>query len=101
MKKRRFTRRQMLETGAMLIAGAGLSRTGRAQSKPGILLERRPGSSHVWILGGGSGHGSKHGPALGERAAATILGERRPPGVLSFPEENLILSLISVTSGLD
>jgi glycine/D-amino acid oxidase-like deaminating enzyme len=89
MKKRRFTRRQMLETGAMLIAGAGLSRTGRAQSKPGILLERRPGSSHVWILGGGSGHGSKHGPALGERAAATLLGERRPDPELSLSREKI------------
>jgi glycine/D-amino acid oxidase-like deaminating enzyme len=29
-----------------------------------------------WILGGGSGHGFKHGPALAEYAAAVISGER-------------------------
>jgi glycine/D-amino acid oxidase-like deaminating enzyme len=43
-----------------------------------FVLDRHPKSNNVWILGGGSGHGFKHGPAIGERAAATVLGERRP-----------------------
>jgi glycine/D-amino acid oxidase-like deaminating enzyme len=43
-----------------------------------FVLDRHPKSDHIWILGGGSGHGFKHGPAIGERAAATVLGERRP-----------------------
>jgi glycine/D-amino acid oxidase-like deaminating enzyme len=42
-----------------------------------FILDRHPRSDHIWILGGGSGHGFKHGPAIGERAAAAILGERR------------------------
>jgi glycine/D-amino acid oxidase-like deaminating enzyme len=42
-----------------------------------LILDRHPRADHVWILGGGSGHGFKHGPALGERAAAIVLGERR------------------------
>jgi glycine/D-amino acid oxidase-like deaminating enzyme len=29
---------------------------------------------NVWLLGGGSGHGFKHGPALGDLAAACVLG---------------------------
>ena len=28
---------------------------------------------NVWLLGGGSGHGFKHGPALGEMMAGLIL----------------------------
>jgi sarcosine oxidase len=31
-----------------------------------------------WILGGGSGHGFKHGPALAEYAARVISGEEQP-----------------------
>jgi glycine/D-amino acid oxidase-like deaminating enzyme len=27
----------------------------------------------VWIVGGGSGHGFKHGPALGEMVAKLVL----------------------------
>lgn len=42
-----------------------------------FILDHLPNADHVWLLGGGSGHGFKHGPALGERAAATILGERQ------------------------
>jgi glycine/D-amino acid oxidase-like deaminating enzyme len=32
----------------------------------------------VWIVGGGSGHGFKHGPALGEMTADLILKDREP-----------------------
>jgi glycine/D-amino acid oxidase-like deaminating enzyme len=35
---------------------------------------------NVWLLGGGSGHGFKHGPAVGERMAEMILNEREPDG---------------------
>jgi glycine/D-amino acid oxidase-like deaminating enzyme len=43
-----------------------------------FLVDRHPGADRVWLVGGGSGHGFKHGPALGEYVAAMILGERRP-----------------------
>jgi glycine/D-amino acid oxidase-like deaminating enzyme len=38
-----------------------------------------PGSPDVWIVGGGSGHGFKHGPAMAERLAAAIRGEADLP----------------------
>lgn len=41
-----------------------------------FIVDQHPRASHVWIVGGGSGHGFKHGPAFGERVAATVLGER-------------------------
>jgi len=34
-----------------------------------FLLDRLPGHERVWLVGGGSGHGFKQGPAMGARAA--------------------------------
>jgi sarcosine oxidase len=39
-----------------------------------FLIDRHPDHANLWLLGGGSGHGFKHGPAVGEYAAAQILG---------------------------
>jgi glycine/D-amino acid oxidase-like deaminating enzyme len=38
-----------------------------------FLIDRHPDFDNVWLVGGGSGHGFKHGPALGEYAAGCIL----------------------------
>ena len=38
-----------------------------------LIVDRHPGADNVWLLGGGSGHGFKLSPALGEMAAAAIL----------------------------
>jgi glycine/D-amino acid oxidase-like deaminating enzyme len=38
-----------------------------------FLIDRHPELSNVWIAGGGSGHGFKHGPALGEYASSFVL----------------------------
>ncbi len=47
------------------------------QSKDGhFILDRHPGLDNVWLIGGGSGHGYKHGPALGERVSQMVLGQR-------------------------
>jgi sarcosine oxidase len=37
-----------------------------------FLIDRHPDRENVWLLGGGSGHGFKHGPAVGEYVAARI-----------------------------
>ncbi|HTQ55273.1 MAG TPA: FAD-dependent oxidoreductase [Bryobacteraceae bacterium] len=39
-----------------------------------FLVDRHPDFDNVWLVGGGSGHGFKHAPAVGESAAAQILG---------------------------
>lgn len=36
------------------------------------LIDRHPDSPDVWLLGGGSGHGYKHGPVVGEYMAAAL-----------------------------
>jgi len=41
-----------------------------------FLIDRHPEFSNVWLVGGGSGHGFKHGPALGEYVAGLVLGEQ-------------------------
>ena len=47
-------------------------------SKDGhFLIDRHPTFENVWLLGGGSGHGFKMGPALGEHAAAVIQGRAK------------------------
>jgi len=38
-----------------------------------FLIDRHPDFDNVWLVGGGSGHGFKHGPAVGESASARIL----------------------------
>ena len=40
-----------------------------------FLIDRHPSFENVWIVGGGSGHGFKHGPVVGEYVAKMILGE--------------------------
>lgn len=41
-----------------------------------FLIDRLPGHDRVWLVGGGSGHGFKHGPAVGRRVAAHIMDAR-------------------------
>jgi glycine/D-amino acid oxidase-like deaminating enzyme len=40
-----------------------------------FLIDRHPDFDNVWLVGGGSGHGFKHGPSLGEYVAALVLQE--------------------------
>ena len=37
-----------------------------------FLIDRHPAMENVWLLGAGSGHGFKHGPAVGRYAAALV-----------------------------
>lgn len=38
-----------------------------------LLIDRHPARENVWVVGGGSGHGFKHGPAVGEIAARLVI----------------------------
>jgi glycine/D-amino acid oxidase-like deaminating enzyme len=44
-----------------------------------FILDRHPEAENVWIVGGGSGHGFKHGPVMGEMVADAVLGLKVPP----------------------
>lgn len=39
-----------------------------------FLIDRHPRMKNVWLVGGGSGHGFKHGPAVGEYVAGALKG---------------------------
>lgn len=43
-----------------------------------FLIDRLPGHERVWLVGGGSGHGFKHGPAVGRIVAAHVADSARP-----------------------
>jgi sarcosine oxidase len=49
-----------------------------------FLIDRHPEISNVWLVGGGSGHGFKQGPAVGEYAASMILGGGTPESRFSL-----------------
>ena len=43
-----------------------------------FIIDGLPGAHNAWVLGGGSGHGFKHGPAVGELAARMVLEGAAP-----------------------
>jgi len=49
-----------------------------------FLIDRHPGAANVWIVGGGSGHGFKMGPALGEYVARIVLDSATPDDQFSY-----------------
>jgi glycine/D-amino acid oxidase-like deaminating enzyme len=51
-----------------------------------FLIDRHPEMENVWLVGGGSGHGFKHGPAVGEYVSSRIL--RNAPAEPRFSLES-------------
>jgi sarcosine oxidase len=74
--------REYLARRMPLLAGAPVLETRVCQyentSNGDFLIDRHPELENVWLVGGGSGHGFKHGPAVGEYVAAMIRGDGTP-----------------------
>lgn len=74
--------RKFLQHRFPVLAGAPLlgSEVCQYEASPDshFIVDRHPAASNVWIAGGGSGHGFKMGPALGEHIAALVLGKAAP-----------------------
>lgn len=49
-----------------------------------FIVDRHPDVENTWLVGGGSGHGFKHGPALGELVADAVLGLRKIESTFSL-----------------
>jgi glycine/D-amino acid oxidase-like deaminating enzyme len=49
-----------------------------------FIAAQHPQHPSVWLLGGGSGHGFKHGPALAERLAVSLRGGEPMPARFSL-----------------
>ena len=43
-----------------------------------FIVDRHPRKENVWLLAGGSGHGFKHGPAVGEMMVELVLRRKEP-----------------------
>jgi len=61
------------------LAGAPLARASTCRyeltSDAQFIVAEHPEAHGVWLVGGGSGHGFKHGPALAEHVARLLSGE--------------------------
>ena len=46
-----------------------------------FIIDQCPQAENVWIVGGGSGHGFKHGPAIGEMVAELVMEGKNVDGM--------------------
>jgi monomeric sarcosine oxidase len=49
-----------------------------------FVIDRHPAWSNVWLVGGGSGHGFKHGPVIGRYVVDRLRGAGPGPGEARF-----------------
>jgi glycine/D-amino acid oxidase-like deaminating enzyme len=49
-----------------------------------FVIDRHPAASNVWIAGGGSGHGFKMGPVVGEMLSALVLDAAEPDPMFAW-----------------
>ena len=65
-----------------------------------FIAAEHPAHRDVWLLGGGSGHGFKHGPAMAERVAAALRAEEPLPARFALGERPRSRSFRTAGSGL-
>jgi sarcosine oxidase len=59
-----------------------------------FLVDRHPQHENVWLVGGGSGHGFKHGPAMGEYVAGRLTGTVAEERKFSFMSKETVQARI-------
>jgi sarcosine oxidase len=65
-----------------------------------FIAAEHPERAGVWLVGGGSGHGFKHGPAMAERLAAAIAAGAPLPARFALGERQLARSMRTAGSGV-
>jgi glycine/D-amino acid oxidase-like deaminating enzyme len=74
--------REYMAQRVPLLADAPVTETRVCQyentSSGDFLIDKHPAFDNVWLAGGGSGHGFKHGPAVGEYVAQMLSGNGTP-----------------------
>jgi len=55
-----------------------------------FLIDRHPALNNVWFAGGGSGHGFKHGPAVGEYITSRLLDDSEPENRFLFDKKETV-----------
>ena len=56
-----------------------------------FIVDRHPSMLETWVVGGGSGHGFKHGPAVGEYLSALVVGDAGAAAELGPPDDRFAL----------
>lgn len=56
-----------------------------------FLIDRHPAWDNVWVVGGGSGHGFKHGPSIGAYVSALVVGDADAAAQLAPPDDRFRL----------
>jgi glycine/D-amino acid oxidase-like deaminating enzyme len=65
-----------------------------------FLAAPHPAHPDVWLIGGGSGHGFKHGPPMAERLAAAIRDGTALPARFGLGEREPSASMRTASSGV-
>jgi sarcosine oxidase len=65
-----------------------------------FLAAQHPAHPSVWLVGGGSGHGFKHGPAMAERLTAALVAGAPLPARFALGERPLARSMRTAGSGV-
>jgi monomeric sarcosine oxidase len=49
-----------------------------------LIIDRHPAANNIWLVGGGSGHGFKHGPVVGEMLAKWVMEHKHPDPIFQL-----------------
>ncbi|MGE5156248.1 MAG: FAD-dependent oxidoreductase [Betaproteobacteria bacterium] len=66
-----------------------------------FLIDRHPDFDSAWLVGGGSGHGFKHGPVIGRHVAGRLDGATLAPGEERFGLGHVRVAQATVRTGAD
>ena len=81
-------------------ASRTVQRTPHPVEWPATTLDRHPTLGNVTLVGGGSGHGFKHGPPMAERLAAAFATGTTLPADFGLGERSRSRSLRTASSGI-
>ena len=65
-----------------------------------FIMDRHPSISSAWIVGGGSGHGFKHGPVVGEYLSALVIGDAEAAAELAPPDDRFAMKPRAAAPGM-
>ncbi len=65
-----------------------------------FIIDRHPAMAAAWVVGGGSGHGFKHGPVVGEYLSALVIGDSAAAAHLAPPDDRFALRERAIAPGM-
>ncbi len=66
-----------------------------------FVIDRHPAFDNVWLVGGGSGHGFKHGPMIGRHLVGRLAGAPLAPGEERFGLGHMRTPQANLRTGAD